>query len=103
MATSRSALGRGLSALLPSSPATPTPISEPVDSPESGPGLRSIPVGEIDPNPEQPRRHFDAEHPAVGARVVCKNHQRARSELGVHEREVALLPGLQVTLEANGA
>ncbi len=75
MATSRSALGRGLSALLPSSPATPTAITEPVrmdaPSPDAGDSagsaasesaLRSIPVGEIDPNPEQPRRHFSAEH-----------------------------------------
>ena len=74
MATTRSALGRGLGALLPSSPATPTQISEPqrreaqgteFDDSSSAPSngvLRSIPVSEIDPNPEQPRRHFNSEH-----------------------------------------
>jgi ParB family chromosome partitioning protein len=71
MATSRSALGRGLGALLPSSPAKPTAISEPMqrggEAPASldslgGSALRSIPVSEIDPNPEQPRRHFNPEH-----------------------------------------
>ena len=71
MATSRSALGRGLGALLPSSPAKPTALSEPMqregEAPASlgspdGSALRSIPVSEIDPNPEQPRRHFNPEH-----------------------------------------
>ena len=71
MATTRSALGRGLGALLPSSPAKPTPISDPADrgidaldsgDSSSSSALRSIPVSEIDPNPEQPRRHFDPEH-----------------------------------------
>src|SRR5437762_9205150 len=40
-----SALGRGLDALLPS---TPTADS-----------IRRIPVSQIDPNPHQPRRNFD--------------------------------------------
>jgi ParB family chromosome partitioning protein len=65
-------LGRGLGALLPSSPATPTRIAAPVareethpttpDAAGSGRTLRELPVDEIDPNPEQPRRHFNPEH-----------------------------------------
>ena len=72
MASTRSALGRGLGALLPSSPATPTQISAPArgdaqhltttDTASTGQALRELPVDEIDPNPEQPRRHFNPEH-----------------------------------------
>jgi len=49
-----SALGRGLGALIPGVP--PAPISEPT---ASDAGMREIPVDEIDPNPEQPRRVFE--------------------------------------------
>lgn len=52
----RRALGRGLGALLSSSPA-PLPTS-PADT-ESGDVLREIPIDEVAPNPEQPRRAFD--------------------------------------------
>ncbi|HEX7134243.1 MAG TPA: ParB/RepB/Spo0J family partition protein [Iamia sp.] len=51
----RSGLGRGLDSLIPGS-------SEPSPSPAtSGPGLTELPVGDIDPNPHQPRSHFDEE------------------------------------------
>ncbi|HEX5226477.1 MAG TPA: ParB/RepB/Spo0J family partition protein [Bryobacteraceae bacterium] len=50
----RKALGRGLSALLPQKPATIQ--SESVN----GPQIQSLPVGEIHPNPLQPRSIFDA-------------------------------------------
>ena len=70
MASTRSALGRGLGALLPSSPATPTQISTPTrseaqpaeDTASAGKAMRELAVDEIDPNPEQPRRHFNPEH-----------------------------------------
>lgn len=58
MSTRRNALGRGLDALIPGSGQTYAPIGEPA-APPTGPG--EIPVDQIDPNPEQPRRHFDAD------------------------------------------
>ena len=50
----RKALGRGLEALIPSGPATAT-----LEQRESG--LRELPIGDIGPNPYQPRTHFDDE------------------------------------------
>jgi len=49
----RSGLGRGLAALLPSDPEQAPPIE--------GAALRELPVGQIDPNPHQPRTVFDEE------------------------------------------
>jgi ParB family chromosome partitioning protein len=48
--TGRRALGRGLDALLPERDAKKSP---------SGPG--TLPVARIDPNPDQPRKRFDAQ------------------------------------------
>ncbi len=51
----RSGLGRGLDSLIPGS-------SEPSEAPPtSGSGLTELAVGDIDPNPHQPRSHFDEE------------------------------------------
>jgi ParB family chromosome partitioning protein len=51
----RSGLGRGLDSLIPGS-------SEPSETPPaSGSGLTELAVGDIDPNPHQPRSHFDEE------------------------------------------
>lgn len=47
MAARKSGLGRGLDALIP------------VERPHRG--FAEIPVDQVDPNPQQPRRHFDAE------------------------------------------
>ncbi len=48
-------LGRGLSALLGEAVR-----EEPVDSGgDRSPGVRTVPVSELEPHPEQPRRHFD--------------------------------------------
>jgi ParB family chromosome partitioning protein len=64
MSTSRNALGRGLGALLPGRPAGQVaPGGTAQESPtgwtqHASPG--EIPVDLIDPNPEQPRRAFDA-------------------------------------------
>ena len=49
----RSGLGRGLTALIPSTDET----EEPVDSL----GLQELPIESIRPNPLQPRQMFDAE------------------------------------------
>ncbi|MEI6484736.1 MAG: ParB/RepB/Spo0J family partition protein [Sphingomonadales bacterium] len=46
----KSGLGRGLSALLDDIAAPP---------PATGPGVVRLPVADITPNPDQPRRHFD--------------------------------------------
>ena len=46
----RKALGKGLEALFPATPAAPPPAGE-----------RLVPVQDIVPNPDQPRRHFDEE------------------------------------------
>jgi len=48
-------LGRGLTALIPQT------ISEEVPEAERSGSLRDIPIGDISPNPHQPRRSFDEE------------------------------------------
>ena len=68
MATRRNALGRGLGALIPTSPA-PERRARPPTSPDASVGAASepvakarvpeIPVARIAPNPQQPRREFD--------------------------------------------
>lgn len=60
-------LGRGLSALLPSTPGGSPAVSQPGAQPAGthpgahtgGPSLREIPIDEIAPNPQQPRDVFD--------------------------------------------
>lgn len=57
----RPALGRGLGALIPSAP---TPKPEPDATAQGsdrdpGPGLRTLPIEELSPSPDQPRKHFD--------------------------------------------
>lgn len=53
----KSGLGRGLDALIPSG----SVVAPPRDGGGSGSGLQEIPVSSIDPNPNQPRSHFDEE------------------------------------------
>ncbi|MBI3886263.1 MAG: ParB/RepB/Spo0J family partition protein [Opitutae bacterium] len=71
MATSKSRLGRGLGALItsgaaPLKTATAAALAaapktdEPAAAPGSLSGYREIAVGQIEPNPYQPRREFDA-------------------------------------------
>ena len=50
----RSGLGKGLSSLIPPGEAEPGDVEQPAV-------LRDIPVGDITPNPNQPRVHFDEE------------------------------------------
>jgi ParB family chromosome partitioning protein len=66
----QSGLGRGLGALIPQRSESQAPSSDfqspnsdfksPISNLQSQPlGGREIPVGQIDPNPHQPRKHFD--------------------------------------------
>jgi ParB family chromosome partitioning protein len=58
MTTRRSALGRGLGALIPAAGAEP----EPTATPPLVPGPAQIAIDAIVPNPDQPRRVFDGDH-----------------------------------------
>ena len=51
----KSGLGRGLDALIP----TGSTVTAPRNGGGSGTGLQEISVSSIDPNPNQPRNHFD--------------------------------------------
>lgn len=61
----RSGLGRGLDALIPGSG-----DSAPAPTATVGAGLAELPVDEIEPNPLQPRAHFDEENLAALAASV---------------------------------
>ena len=73
MAAPKSRLGRGLGALIASGAAPATPAKSPAsekkgaEKPEAAGalpapgGYREVPVGQIDPNPYQPRREIDPE------------------------------------------
>jgi ParB family chromosome partitioning protein len=54
MTTRKSALGRGLDALIPD-----RSRSAPVDDERPEPGRRTVAIERLEPNPEQPRRQFD--------------------------------------------
>lgn len=83
----RRGLGRGLGHLIPQEPknqATPTQTPSPVLAPagvlpESA--LREVPVGSIEPNPHQPRAHFD---------------ESALAELAASIKEIGVLQPLLV-------
>lgn len=55
----RQALGRGLGALLPPAPPKHEPRSDAAVDAEHLVGQRRIPIEQLAPNPQQPRRHFD--------------------------------------------
>ena len=57
MSSRPNALGRGIGALLPGAP----PVSPAIEPTTPRPSPGEIPVDRIDPNPEQPRRRFDAD------------------------------------------
>lgn len=68
----RKALGKGLDSLLRSNRTAPSTVSaEPV--PVSGPGPLFIPIGDIQPNPLQPRTIFQAERLAELAQSIREN------------------------------
>ena len=94
-------LGRGLSSLIPSKPAEPAsapkpapvaaaPSAPPADAVEvvsKGERILHVPVGDIVPNPHQPRREF---------------HQDELEELISSIKEFGILQPLTVTGKANG-
>ncbi len=64
-AKKRPALGRGLGALLPNqgkaqAPAPPTPAVTHADAEAPRSGEQTLPIEQLEPNPEQPRKHFEA-------------------------------------------
>ena len=69
MTTKRPALGRGLNALIPKTAPKPTSgVGEPPETTASSSGAKTapasaltqrLPIEKLEPNPEQPRRHFD--------------------------------------------
>ena len=58
MSSRPNALGRGIGALLPGAPPASAALAP---APRRGSAPGEIPVDRIDPNPEQPRRRFDAD------------------------------------------
>ena len=60
MGKQRQALGKGLGALIPGAD-DETLVSDAVTSEESGKTILEIPVDDVEPNPHQPREHFDTE------------------------------------------
>ena len=59
MSTRTPALGRGLGALLPGSPPPASQSAPPPATQDPARGATELPVDQIEPNPEQPRRIFD--------------------------------------------
>jgi ParB family chromosome partitioning protein len=70
MTTRRNALGRGLDALIPGSGPALAPL-EPRPGADSG--ASELPIDLIDPNPEQPRRHFDPDEIARLAESIRRH------------------------------
>lgn len=80
--SSRRALGKGLSALLPTRPPAVSPAS-PAGAPETSPhtlahdtpqGIaQTVPIAAVDPNPVQPRRAFPGERLAELAQSIRAN------------------------------
>jgi ParB family chromosome partitioning protein len=89
----RNALGRGLGALLQPTPRGDDRQVEPEAKTDEKGGMREIPVDQIDPNPEQPRRFFDPEqlatlsdsirrHGVLQPVVVCQRGDRYELQVG---------------------
>jgi ParB family transcriptional regulator, chromosome partitioning protein len=112
----RGGLGRGLDALIPSSPqddrepAAQVPSEEPVGAKASGepsgPSFEQLPLDRIDPNPRQPRGSFDEESlhdltasiEAVGVLqpiVVRPSGQRYQIVMGERRVRAARSAGLE--------
>jgi ParB family chromosome partitioning protein len=112
----RGGLGRGLDALIPSTPQDdPGPVTEGVDHDSaaaqasgepSGPSFEQLPLGRVDPNPRQPREAFDEESlqdltasiEAVGVLqpiVVRPNGDRYQIVMGERRVRAAKAAGLE--------
>ncbi len=104
MASQRNALGKGLGALLQTTPRG----DEPRKGDEGALGakaIREIPVELIDPNPEQPRRVFDSEqlesltdsirqHGVLQPIVVCQHGDRYELQVGERRWRATQAAGL---------
>ena len=88
MSSRRPGLGKGLDALIPSTPASDKP---------AGAGVMQVAVSQIKPNPHQPRTHFDAEalqdlaasikeHGVIQPLIVTKAEQEGHYLLIAGER-----------------
>jgi ParB family chromosome partitioning protein len=112
----RGGLGRGLEALIPSSPQEDRePAAQPTDQEPavahdagdaSGPSFEQLPIDRIDPNPRQPRKAFDEESlqdlttsiEAVGVLqpiVVRRDGERYQIVMGERRVRAARAAGLQ--------
>jgi ParB family chromosome partitioning protein len=69
----RKALGKGLSALLPSRTPGPQPEITPAQPAERGEEFQNIPLDHIEPGERQPRDHFDAAKLEELAQSICAN------------------------------
>jgi ParB family chromosome partitioning protein len=111
----RGGLGRGLEALIPSTPQDDTePVAQATEQPaaaeeaaeSSGPSFEQLPLARIDPNPRQPRGSFDEEQmhdltasiEAVGVLqpiVVRPNGERYQVVMGERRIRAARAAGLE--------
>jgi ParB family chromosome partitioning protein len=106
VADSRKALGKGLSALLPSTRTTTSAAASTHKADVASAGLLRIPIGKIDPNPLQPRTVFQAERLAELAQsirangviqplIVCQKGDRYQLVAGERRWRAALMAGLE--------
>lgn len=102
MAGRRSALGRGLEALIPRAP-LPAPAAEPSEA--AAEGAVQLEIHRIDPNPQQPRRQFEAaelerladsirRHGVLQPAVVRRAGDRFELVVGERRWRAAQLAGL---------
>jgi len=102
----RNALGRGLGALLQPSPRGDSRQVEPESKADGNGGVHEIPVDQIDPNPEQPRRFFDPEqlatlsdsirrHGVLQPVVVCQRGDRYELQVGERRWRATQAAGLK--------
>jgi ParB family chromosome partitioning protein len=107
MAIRRSALGRGLDALIPGAAASPEPARGDDAAPaDAGNGATELPLDAIDPNPAQPRRRFDSaalaqlagsirRHGVIQPVVVRRSGDRYELVVGERRWRAAREAGLQ--------
>ncbi len=106
MSQQRNALGRGLGALLQTPPRGDARQVEPESKAGGNGGMQEIPVDQIDPNPEQPRRFFDPEqlatlsdsirrHGVLQPIVVCQRGDRYELQVGERRWRATQAAGLK--------
>ena len=62
MADKRPALGRGLSALIPTAPTAPPPVEQPIARARDAARPTELDIDLLTPNPRQPRQHIEESH-----------------------------------------